>query len=69
MHQIVCNVYVLNNIRTLDKNCLRVLPPTPPCYLNVMLIGVQSVYFPSDMRHYTQVFPGIEGQNLLQLET
>ena len=45
---------VSDNTWTLDKKCLRVLPPNPPYSLNVTLIGFQSVYFPSNMRPYTQ---------------
>ena len=52
--QMISSAYALANIWTLDKKCLRVLPPTPPCYLNVTLTGFQSVHFPSNVRHYTQ---------------
>ena len=45
MLQMIPNVYELNNLWTLGKKCLRILPPTPPFYSNVTLIGFQSVHF------------------------
>ena len=68
--QIVSSVCDLDN-RTLDKKCLRVLPPTSSCYSNVISIGFQSVYFPSDVRHYTQErsFLAMRDEKPLKLKT
>ena len=45
--QMISNVYDLDNIWTLDKKWVRVLPPTPPCYLNVTLKKFQWCTLPS----------------------
>ena len=49
-------VYDLDNVWTLNKKCLRVPPPAPPCYLNVTLLGFQSETL------LEMVFPDTEGQ-------
>ena len=41
-------------LQTAGRKCLRVFPPTPPCYSNVTTGVFQSVYFTSDMSHNTQ---------------
>ena len=57
------SIYDLNNTWTLDKKCQRVLPPIPPFYLNVILIGFQSVHFPfHETLHPENVLPDIEAQ-------
>ena len=64
------NIYDLHNIWTVDKKCWIFLSPATPCYLNVTLLGFQSVQFPSDMRHYTQEksFLTLRDKKLLKLE-
>ena len=64
----VSSVYDLDNIWTLDKRYMRVLPPAPPCCSNVTLIGFQSVHFLSDIRHYNprKILPDTEGQKAVE---
>ena len=51
MISIVCDV---ENIRTLNKMCLKMFLLIPPCYLSMTSIGFQSVHTFSGMRHYIQ---------------
>lgn len=50
----VCSVYALCNIWTLDKRSLRVLLPTPAYCLNMTSVRFQSVHILTDVRKYTQ---------------
>ena len=54
MIRMVSNAYDLKKIQTLYGKCLRFLPPTPPCYLNMTSVGFQSVHFPFKVGHNTQ---------------
>lgn len=68
-HQMIYNVYDLDNIWYLDKKCLRVFHPIPFYFFNIMLICFQSLHFPSDMRHCTKqrIFLPLRDKNLLKI--
>ena len=50
----ISSAHDIDNIWTLGKKYMEVLPPTLPCNSYVNFMYFQSVYFPSNVRHYTQ---------------
>ena len=64
-----CNTLLISN--AYNKKCLTFSPLTPSCHSNMTWIVFQSIYFPSNVRHYTNEgsFLALKDKKLLKLDT